>query len=82
MAANKEDIRIWFMKALKDKATHMIIVCDTFDWEDFPAYVFKNEDVTEVMNKYDGINMCKIMEVYKMSEDMETQLNLTRCYNI
>lgn len=35
MTTTKEQIREWFVEGVKQKATHMVIVCDTFDWEDY-----------------------------------------------
>lgn len=31
MAAIKQDIRGWFDRGVKKEATHMIVMCDTFD---------------------------------------------------
>lgn len=50
MAATRMDILRWIDQRPED-ATHMIVVCDTYDWEDFPVYVTANEDVHEVEAK-------------------------------
>lgn len=81
MAATKEDITRWFKEGKRQKATHMIVVCDTFDYDDYPVYVKKTEDVHEICKKYNGQNMQRIMEVYKLSMSMENQLSQERVFN-
>lgn len=48
MAATRNDIAGWLREARAQGATHMIVVCDTFDWDDFPVFVMPDEDVREV----------------------------------
>ncbi len=81
MAATKEDISSWFDDGLKQGATHMIIVCDTYDWDDYPVYILKDEKIKHREKEYDGINMQKIMEVYNLSLVKEGQLNESRAFN-
>lgn len=81
MAATKEDIVRWFDTGKEKKATHLIVVCDTYDWDDYPVYVEKGQDVYEVAAKYQGKNMQKIMEVYNLSMDKEKQMKEDRTFN-
>ena len=78
----KNEIKNWFQQGVDTKATHMIIVCDTFDYEDYPVYVKQDEKVSEVLPKYDRSNMQKIMEVYDLSLDMKMQLEESRAYHV
>lgn len=41
MAANKEEIAKWLDDAKSSGATHLIMVCDTFDWGDYPVKVME-----------------------------------------
>jgi hypothetical protein len=78
------DIREWLERGKKDKRkpTHMLVVCDTFDHEDYPVYVYPDEDVYKRSEGYrNGENMQRLMEVYKYSMDLETQLNQHRSFN-
>jgi len=78
----KEDIRGWLKRAKKEKATHMLVVCDSFDYEDYPVFVMKGEDVHEVIKeKCRSDNMQRLMEVYNLSKDLEKQLNEQRSFN-
>jgi hypothetical protein len=75
----KQDISEWFLEGQKGGATHMIVVCDTFDHEDYPVYVMPKENVREIVKNYSG-NMQNVMEVYNLSLNKEMQLNKTRVF--
>ena len=81
MATTQSDIRRWLNEAKKMKATHVIVVCDTFDWEDYPVYVASNEDVRKKYVEYNGPNMQRVMEVYSLGMDIERQLNETWAFH-
>lgn len=69
MAATKEDIIRWVREGAKKKgATHVLIVCDTFDYEDYSVVVLKGQDVREVANANNGPNMTRLMEVYSLTD--------------
>lgn len=81
MAATRDEIERWFEQGLVDNATHMIVVCDTYDWEDYPVYVMPGQNPREVAEEYGGKGMRKIMEVYSLKMDMEKQLNEHRAFH-
>jgi len=81
MAASKDDLISWFKCGVAQNATHMIVVCDTYDWRDFPVYVSESQNVREVESKYAGVNMQKIMEVYNLNMDMNAQMAQHRAFN-
>lgn len=78
-AATKSKISEWFDKGLKENATHMIVACDTWDYEDYPIYVKKDENVREKATSVGG--MQKIMEVYNLSMDKDKQLEEDKVFN-
>lgn len=78
----KAQIALWFKTALTLEATHLVVCTDLFDHDDYPVYVTSVDDVREVIAKYDGVNMQKVMEVYMMSMDKEKQLAETRAYHL
>lgn len=83
MATTRDEIREWLERAKEENATHMVVVCDQFDWEDYPVFVSKEENVKEIVNKYnDSSKMSRVMEVYDMSKDIEAQLSSGRVYNL
>jgi hypothetical protein len=81
MATTQEEIRGWFQRGKKNPCcTHLIVVCDTFDHEDYPVFVKTGEDVRQIEKNHSG-NMQRVMEVYSMSMDMETQIAQPRAFN-
>lgn len=75
-----DDISAWFDEGVASGATHLIVVCDTFDWEDYPVYVKKGEHVREVEARYRG-NMQQVMEVYNLKLDKKMQLAEFRSFH-
>jgi hypothetical protein len=53
----------------------MIVVCDDFDYEDYPVWVKPGEDCREAAAEYDGKSMQRVMEVYCLSMDRDFQLS-------
>ena len=77
-----EDIRGWLKEGKKKKATHMLVICDSFDYEYYPVYVMKGENVHAVIGEKCRIdNMQRLMEVYDLSIDIEKQLKQVRSSN-
>lgn len=81
MATTKNDIREWLERGKTQDATHVIVVCDTFDHGDYPVMVKSGQDPREIYDKYNGKDMQRVMEVYKLNMDWETQLNQSRSFN-
>jgi len=82
MAASHKDIRDWLEREKDNKdITHMIVVCDTFEYDDYPVYVKKNENVRKKFSQYNGKNMQKVMEVYSYNKNSESQLNECRAFH-
>lgn len=67
------EIRQWFEQGQFLKKDYMIIVCDTYDHEDYPLYTTK-ASFWEQHKQHNGVNMQQIMEVYDLNMDMEAQL--------
>lgn len=82
MTATKEAIREWLFSDDGRNCTHMIVVCDTFDHENYPVYVKEGESIIKMMKKYDGKNMQRIDEVYNYNLDLEEQLNSSYAMNV
>jgi hypothetical protein len=80
MGTSKEDIREWIKEGQAQGATHMLVVCDTFDWDDYPVYVMPTEDVHNKYTHYNGPNMQKVMEVYNLNKDINKQVNEHRAF--
>lgn len=82
MAATKDEIREWVERGVKIGATHVIILCDTWDWEDFPSYVKQGESVRDEVMRCQAANDLRVMEVYNLSMDIEYQMNEHRAWHL
>jgi hypothetical protein len=81
-APGREAISQWFDEAKGMVGiTHMLVVCDKFDYSDSPVFVSHLEAVQEVIDEYNSQAMSKVMEVYSMALDKESQLNEYRAYH-
>lgn len=82
MAASRSDINAWLDRLYDDDdVTHMIVVCDSFDWEDYPVYVTKGENVREKESEYKDKSMQRVMEVYSASHDRDSQMTERRAFH-
>jgi hypothetical protein len=82
MVASKSDIRRFWKRFEPENHSHMIVVCDTYDYDDYPVFVPKNKDVNEVIEDYRNKSMQRVMEVYSGSIDFEKQLKEDQCWNL
>ena len=67
MAATKQDVDRWIATGKKNGATHIVSVCDTWNYEDYPVYVMPDEDVNKIASEYRGKNMQRINEIIDLS---------------
>lgn len=77
----RDEIQGWFERGVEQGATHMIVVCDTFDHDDYPVFVKPGEDVREREKYYRNASMQRVMEVYNLTGDMAAQLSQARAFN-
>lgn len=76
----KQDITEWWSWR-PEGATHMLVVCDTFSHEDYPAYV-KGTPIQGQIDQFDkGGNMQRVIEVYSAALPFEDQLNEVRAWH-
>jgi len=75
----KSTIASWFDRGVAEGASHMIVICDTFDYEDYPVFVDTAEEARDRFNNPG--EMQRVMEVYNLKMDKEAQLNQNRVFN-
>ncbi len=81
MTATRMDIWFWFDAAVEMGATHLIVACDTFDFDNYPVYVMPGEDVRKEAQRLSAQDMTKIDEVYSMSLSKESQMAEHRAFH-
>ncbi|MEV0733726.1 hypothetical protein [Polymorphospora sp. NPDC050346] len=82
METTFEDLSRWFDQGVAQRATHLIVVCDTFDYTDFPVYVQPGEDPRAVVDHEAAKSMQGIHEVYDLRLDKATQLQERRALRL
>lgn len=82
MMTTPEMIGKWFDIAKDQGSKYLLIVCDRYDWEDYPVTALDREDCFKQIEAYNGPNMQKVMEVYDLSLDKQLQLNQPICWNV
>lgn len=75
MPTTKFTIKEWIDEGIKKGATHVVIMCDTWDYEDYPVYIMPGEDPRD---KATYENMQRPMECYDLRMDIDAQLNESR----
>lgn len=81
MTTTRDEIRQWFERGVAEGKIAMIVMCDTFDWGDYPVYVNAGQDTRALAKSLDGQNMQKLMEFYDLSIPAEPQLSAGRSFN-
>lgn len=81
------EVSEWFDtgKLSSNNYTHMIVVCDTFSYENYPIYVKQDQDIHAILSKYSQNvkkDMQRVLEVYKFSMEKTLQLKSGLTYNV
>jgi hypothetical protein len=86
---SKDEIRSWLERGRRKGMRWVIVVCDSFDYEDYPVYVENNSAAFwNTYDGHDGKNMQRIMEVYDLGENydlgfaLEDQLDMYRAQSL
>lgn len=80
MAASMEDLRNWFRHGAASGHRYMIVLCDTYDWEDYSKYADSRQGAQEIVDNPG--DMTRVMEVYDLEASMETQLAEYRAWHL
>lgn len=78
MTTTAENIGGWFDRGVANNEAYMIVWCDTYDYEDYPAYYDSREEAQKALDKPG--NMQKAMECYDLSKSKAAQLALARSW--
>ena len=76
----KDEIENWFDAGAGGGYKFLMVYCDTYDYSDYPVYVKSADTFWEKHDDpmYTAKNMQKLVEVYDLSLDKETQME-ERC---
>lgn len=63
MGTTREEVDQWIEAGIEAGATHLIVFCDSFSYEDYPVYVKPGQTVDEVKREVLKTQMQRVMEV-------------------
>ena len=78
MGTSRAEIETWFVDGVAEGKTHMVVLCDTFDWGDYPKYFSSEAEARKCVDAPGS--MQKAMEAYWLGGEMSEQLNKRRCF--
>jgi hypothetical protein len=82
MIASKQDIRDWLLSGKTKGATHVIVMTDTFEHDDYHVDVMPGTDINKEVEVRKKGEMQVMREVYNLSMDIESQINQPRAWNL
>ncbi len=82
MTATREDVQRWLEEGEEKGATHLIVACDTFDYENYPVFVMPGESCEKKVEEVKGNSMQSVDEVYDLAEDVTRQLSELRAMHV
>jgi hypothetical protein len=80
--ATMQEISAWYSEGIDQRASHMIVVCDTYDHSDYPRYVHGPEELRDALDSYTSAPMTRVMEVYDLGGDKVAQLVEFRAWHV
>jgi len=76
------EIRAWFNDGKKkDDTTFMIVVHDNLNALDYPIFT-DSEPLNHAISEVNRAPMQRLVEVYDLNEDRDTQLAEVRCWRV
>lgn len=74
--ATRDDLEKWFKEGVSKGKRYMMVLCDTYDHSDYPAF-FDTAKATLEKKASPG-DMQRVMEIYDLEGDMCEQLKVRR----
>jgi hypothetical protein len=72
--AAMDTISRWFDEGKESGEAYMLVVTDTFNYEDYPSYASSLESAQAQVKQYANGSMTRVMEVYDLNADKWVQL--------
>ena len=72
----------WFKEGVNVGFSYLIVVCDTFGYENYPVYVATEDELHPTYDRYNGVEMQKVVEIYNLTSDMDAQLKQEQTFSV
>lgn len=79
---NTLEIRAWFNDGKLMRASFMVIVHDGLNIVDYPIFVDEPNEVKDTLKDVSKAPMQRLLEVYNLNEDRDTQLAEVRAWRL
>ena len=66
MVTQNDLLKLWIPIAKEKKATYILDILDTFDYEHYPIYILEDENIEDIKNKYNSMDMQRVFNVIKV----------------
>ena len=82
MPASYSEVRDMVSRGNNGINRYCIIVVDQFSYEDYPVYAVDREEALRLIDRTNGLNMQRVLEVYDYNQDLEEQFREPRAWRI
>lgn len=82
MTASRSDIERMIKNGVSQNATHLIVACDTYDYDNYPVYAFSDAECISEYKRIINQSMQSVDEVYDLRMDINSQLNERRARHL
>ena len=80
METQKKLLEIWIPIAKEKKATHILDIVDSFNYEHYPIFILENDNIEKIKNKYNSMEMQKVFDVIEIKYEEKDKLQEKRLY--
>jgi hypothetical protein len=70
----ESEVPVWLRSGMAMKARYMIVIVDAFDHDDFPVFVFPDEDFVKKLAATNAVTKRRVTAVYDLSREVGKQL--------
>lgn len=63
----REETSLWLQDGKEIGATHMLVICDHFDYSDFPDYVYHGQDLQKKIDDWNAQELFMVTEVFHIN---------------
>lgn len=82
MATSRSEIMAWLNRGKAQDASHVVVVCDTFDYDDFPVFCSSRDEAVKINDEYEKKEGYRVMEVYDLSLSIPDQMAERRAFHL
>jgi hypothetical protein len=71
METQNDLLKLWIPIAKEKKATHILDIVDSFNYEHYPIFILDGDNIEEIKNKYNSMEMQRVFDVIKIEDEIK-----------